>query len=79
MAEAEELNISCLQQQVFLIVTSDHDQDHPSTSSGIRVPRKKTIHAGHRASATRILGQTMTALAGTSLDQDRLYTQANSR
>ena len=54
MAEAEELNISCLQQKVFLIVTSDDDQDQPSTSSGIRVPRKKKIRAGHRASATRI-------------------------
>lgn len=36
------------------------------------LPRKRRIRAGHRASATRILGQAATALAETPLDPDRL-------
>ena len=47
---------------------------HPTSmmAEAEALPRKKKICTGHRVSATRILGQTTTALAGTPLDADRL-------
>ena len=36
------------------------------------LPRKRRIRTGHRASATRILGQAATTLAEMPLDPDRL-------